>query len=88
VQKLVLILSLAVVFLLGCLSATLVPKSSVAPAKAAVPSQWEHRCFKGDVSGNGYEEATTNILTKVGREGWQLVAIGAGARFCFKRPRR
>ena len=87
-NRLVLGLSLAVAFLLGCVVTQAVAPTAP-PAWAGAPGElqrWEYYCTK---------DPTKDKLDEAGRNGWELVA-GAGAgnqaimRFawCFKRPRK
>lgn len=89
--KLVLGLSLAVAFLLGCVI-TQATAPTPSPAFAGPPGtvqHWEYYCFN--------ERSVEDVMheaNEAGTKGWELVAAaGAGAQFlndkfwCFKRPR-
>jgi len=70
-KKLVVVLSLAVAFLVGCI----VGQKVISPVRAGTsPTRWE------------YMRGLDKDANKAGTQGWELVAIDHDYNWCFKRP--
>jgi hypothetical protein len=86
----ILILSLAVAFLSGCVVTMAARDLVVPPARAGTnPTRWEHRCYTTSLLGWQPYEDLNRLANEAGRKGWAISGgpAGGGATLvCFKRP--
>lgn len=82
-RNVVIVLSITIALLVGCVVGSVGTQLVVPPAKAATsPTRWEYYFTSLEV---GRDRENTQKLNKIGAQGWELTNV-QGLTVYFKRP--